>query len=147
MRAKYQVLVIPFKRTENKVQFCIFKREDMNVWQGIAGGGEEGETFLETAKREFYEESNIKTDNIIALYSNSTIPSYHFKEAINWGNDFYVVPEYAFAVELKNEEILLSDEHKSYKWVSYEEANKLLEWDSNITALWELNERIKRKNI
>ena len=46
-----------------------------------------------------------------------------------------------------NEEIILSDEHKSMKWMTYEEAITKLKFDSNKTALWELNEKLKRRKI
>ncbi len=38
---------------------------------------------------------------------------------------------------------MLSKEHSEYKWVSIKEAQTILCWDSNKTALWELEERIK----
>ena len=41
-RAKYQVLVIPYKKTEDGVLYCVFKRSDIaDCWQFIAGGGED----------------------------------------------------------------------------------------------------------
>ena len=40
-RAKYQVLVIPYHIENGNVKYCIFKRNDMKVWQFIAGGGED----------------------------------------------------------------------------------------------------------
>lgn len=42
-----------------------------------------------------------------------------------------------------NEEIRLSDEHSEFKWVAYDEAIKLLNFDSNKTALWELKMRLE----
>ena len=54
-RAKYQVLVIPYHIENGNVKYCIFKRNDMKVWQFIAGGGEdEDETIIISAKREAY---------------------------------------------------------------------------------------------
>ena len=50
--------------------------------------------------------------------------------------------ERAFGVRLDDQIIALSGEHTEYQWVTYEEAVKLLRWDSNRTALWELNERL-----
>jgi broad specificity phosphatase PhoE len=41
--------------------------------------------------------------------------------------------------------ITLSREHTDYRWVAYAEAARLLRWDSNRTALWELNERLTRQ--
>ena len=48
----------------------------------------------------------------------------------------------------KDIKIILSDEHEKMEWVNYNNAMKKLKYDSNKTALWELNERLKnrRKN-
>lgn len=148
MRAKYQVLVIPFKKEKDKIKFGIFKREDMNIYQAISGGGEDSETILESAKREFFEETGIKKDKFIKLDSIASIPSYCFKESKAWGSKTYVVPEYAFGVELtKDDKITLSNEHKSFKFIDYDSARKKLKYDSNRTALYELNERIKNNDL
>ena len=37
----------------------------------------------------------------------------------------------------------LSHEHTEYDWVDYETAIKRLRYDSNKTALWELDNKIK----
>ena len=63
----------------------------------------------------------------------------------NYVNNIYVVYEYAFGVLIFDEEIQLSEEHEKYKWVSYDEAIELLKYDSNKTALFELNERMKKR--
>ncbi|HFJ9286950.1 TPA: NUDIX pyrophosphatase, partial [Bacillus toyonensis] len=36
-------------------------------------------------------------------------------------------------------------EHFNYKWLCFEEAVTLLKWDSNKTALWELNKRLLKQ--
>ena len=56
----------------------------------------------------------------------------------------YYAEEFSFAVNISDQSIKLSEEHSEYKWVSYEEAKSLLKYDSNKSALWELNEKIKR---
>ena len=60
-RAKYQVLVIPFKKKHHDILYCILKRSDMDeCWQFIAGGGEdEDKTPLVSAQREAFEEAGI----------------------------------------------------------------------------------------
>jgi dihydroneopterin triphosphate diphosphatase len=59
-----------------------------------------------------------------------------------------VVTERAFGVYLDDDQdITLASEHTEYRWVPYEEASRLLRWDSNRTALWELNERLRRDTI
>ena len=63
-RAKYQVLVIPYKKNENDTLYCIFKRSDMDeCWQFVAGGGEaEDKTPLVSAQREAFEEAGISSN-------------------------------------------------------------------------------------
>lgn len=58
-----------------------------------------------------------------------------------------VIPEYCFAVEIVENNILLSKEHSEYKWASIKYAQTILFWDSNKTALFELEERIKSNNL
>ena len=76
-RAKYQVLVIPYHIENGNVKYCIFKRNDMKVWQFIAGGGEdEDETIIISAKREAYEEANIGMDcKYSVLDTQNSIPT------------------------------------------------------------------------
>lgn len=38
-RARYQILVIPYYIQDDQVQFCLFRRSDMGIWQLMAGGG------------------------------------------------------------------------------------------------------------
>ncbi len=56
MRAPYQVLIFPYIKTDDSIQYAIFNRSDYGYWQGIAGGGEDGEIPIESAKREAFEE-------------------------------------------------------------------------------------------
>ncbi len=62
----------------------------------------------------------------------------------NWPEDMYVIPEYAFAFECKDV-IELSHEHTRYVLLNYKEAQAKLKWDSNKTALYELNCRLLAK--
>ena len=50
-RARYQVLVIPYCIQDAQVQFCLFRRSDMGIWQFIAGGGEEEDLSIVGKKR------------------------------------------------------------------------------------------------
>lgn len=145
-RAKFQVLIIPFRITENEIpEFAVTKRFDLDVWQFLSGGGEDGETPMQAAKREAKEEGNIPYDyKMIRLDSTFSIPAFNFAAHKEWGNDVYVIPEYSFGVEMKDKELTLSSEHTELQWLKYEKAVALLAWDSNKTAIWELNERITK---
>ncbi len=149
-RAPFQVLTIPFTYEQENILFAIFQRQPSSggFWQWISGGGEDQESPQEAAIREMNEEANITRDfSLYKLDSSCTIQKDIYKGHEDWGKNCFVVPEYSFAVELLNKKIEISHEHQSYKWVSYEEAMALLEWDSNKTALWELQQRISSNNL
>ena len=76
----------------------------------------------------------------------ASIPASHFADRHLWGTDVYVIPEYSFSVEVEDEEIRLSGEHEESAWLDYETALNRLEWDSNITALWELHSRLSLRH-
>ncbi len=141
-RKAINVLIFPyFINDEYRIEYAIFKRTDMNCWQGIAGGVEEGESILEAAKRESLEEAKINGD-FIELDSKASIPRKWFEG--DWDDNLYVITEYSFGLQVSKKKLLLSSEHKEYNWFSYDEAMKLLKFDSNKNALWELNERLIR---
>lgn len=146
MRAPFQVLVIPYKIINNQILYGIFLRSDMKVWQTISGGGEDDESPIEAAKREANEEAGIDYNaNYIKLDCTCTIPVEFITGKFTWGKDVYVLNEYTFGVDVTDKNIVLSDEHDDVKWLTYDEAKKVLEWDSNKSALWELNKRLLRK--
>ncbi len=145
-RLPYQVLVILYLRAENSIKYCIFERSSPKFQvQFIAGGGEDVETPLQAATREAFEESGINNADFQQLTSICYIPTNIFSKTQRqiWGEDLFVIPEYSFGAEVKSDYIKISDEHINFKWVSYDEALNQLKWDSNKTALYELNCRIK----
>ena len=143
-RAKFQVLIIPFRILENDIlEFAVAKRSDMEVWQFLSGGGEDDETPLKAAKREANEEGKIPYDfKMIKLDSVASIPATIFKAHKDWGKDVFVIPEYSFGVDVKDQKLVLSSEHTEIKWLKYEDAVAILKYDSNQTALYELNKRL-----
>jgi dATP pyrophosphohydrolase len=74
----------------------------------------------------------------------ATVPKDSFAAADSWGPEVFVIPEYCFAIEVRDSVLVLSAEHTEGRWASYGEARVLLRWDSNRNALWELNERLNR---
>jgi len=133
--------------TNGEPLYLLFKRSDLNVWQWIAGGGENQESPEQTARREAREEANIpEIARLIRLDSVASIPATHFADRYLWGTDVYVIPEYSFGVEVENEEVCSSGEHNECAWLDYETARNRLEWDSNKTALWELHSRLSARH-
>jgi dATP pyrophosphohydrolase len=144
MRASFQVLVIPFRRTAAGPEFAVLRRRDAGWWQFVAGGGEDAETPDDAAKRETAEELGVAAE-VVRLDSIATVPKDCFVAADSWSEDICVIPEYSFAVDVGESVVTLSDEHTDLRWLPYEEARSLLKWDSNRNALWELNERLIRR--
>lgn len=141
MRAPFQILVIPFRRTASGLEFAVLKRSDAGWWQFVAGGGEDDERPIQAAERETREETGLRGD-LLPLDSLASVPKDCFAVADSWGDDVYVIPEYSFAVDAGSHHITLSAEHTECCWVDYDRACDLLKWDSNRNALWELNERL-----
>ena len=150
MRQPHQILAFPYKKDEKgNYLYGIFCREGKTErWQGIAGGVEEGETFLEACKREANEEAGISYDaKVIELKSISTIPVVNVTKEFIWGEDVYLIYEHCFGIDATNETIRLSHEHTKMEWLSYEDAKARLKWDSNKNALWELNWKLLNSKI
>jgi len=144
-RLPFQILVLPYRflSTGEKIEFALFKRRDLEIWQGIAGGGEGNESPLQTAKRETFEECGIPMESdFIKLNTINSVPITRFKDKYLWKENLFVIPEYSFGVNASTKLVSISKEHIEYKWLQYSEALKILKWDSNKTALWELNCRL-----
>ena len=150
MRQPHQILAFPYKKNENgQYLYGIFCRSGKKErWQGIAGGVEEGETYLEACKREANEEAGISYDaNVIELKSISTMPVVNVTKKFIWGEIVYLIYEHCFGIDATNENIKLSHEHTKVEWLTFEEAKKRLTWDSNRNALWELNWKLLNNKL
>lgn len=145
MRAPFQILAIPYK-LEPILQYCVLHRSDIDQYQFVAGGGEDDEKPIEAAAREIYEETSVKAVNIMPLTSRAYIPANVIskKHRDLWPHDTIVIPEYTFGFECDSE-IALSSEHTGLEWMTYDDAISRLTWDSNKTALYELNYRLLKE--
>ena len=148
-RQPLQVIVIPFReRDGGGYEFALFHRSDASMWQFIAGGAEDDETTEQAARREATEEAGIAEEaRFLRLESRASVPRTALSPTEHWPKDLLVVPEYSFAVDATGQELVLSQEHDKVSWLSLEEAARVLTWDSNRVALWELNERLKAGQV
>jgi dATP pyrophosphohydrolase len=146
-RAPFQVLVLPYRRGRNGLRYAILRRDadTGGYWQFIAGGGHVGESRSQAARREAFEEARVSPRaRLIRLDTRVTMPVEHVC-GFRWGPDVLVIPEFCFGVQIVDAEIRLSHEHTEFKWASYQSAMRQLRWDSNRTALWELDLRLRRE--
>ena len=139
MRAPFQLLAVPYRFIENELYFCVFRRADSDVWQFVAGGGEDNEKPIETALREIKEETGVTAEKLTELKSVAFVPAEVVAENMrtHWDKNIFVIPEYSFAFEC-NADPTISHEHSEYKWLPYDTARKLLKWDSNKVAMYEI---------
>ncbi len=140
MRAPLQILAIPYRYTDERLEVCVLHRSDPDQWQFVAGGAEDAETPADAARREIWEETGLRVEPV-RLSSVCCIRADCFR-APHWPRDLYVVPEYSFAFRCEGE-ITLSHEHIAAAWMTPDEAYARLRWDSNKTALYELSCRLR----
>ncbi len=144
-RAPFNVLVYPYRKSDSgQFEYALLKRSDNGWWLGVTGGGEDQETSLQAAVRETYEETGIAMDSeFIQLDTVIPVAVTVFTVGGLWGKDTYVIPQYSFGVSAGSGQIVLSHEHTEYRWLEYEQAYNLMEFDGNKTALWELDRRVR----
>ena len=138
MHAPFQILAVPYRFIKGELCFCVFRRADFDVWQFIAGGGEDNEKPIQAALREIKEETSVTAEKLTALQSVAFVPAEVVAKNLraHWDKNIFVIPEYSFAFECSADPTL-SSEHSEYQWLPYNDARKLLKWDSNKVAMYE----------
>jgi dATP pyrophosphohydrolase len=141
-RAPFQVLVLLFHRVpDGGIRYAVFRRADRGAWQGVAGGGEDGETPEEAARREASEEAGVDgRGEVLALRARAEIPVAEFAFQDSWPMDVKAIPEFSFAMSATPASVRVSAEHTAVEWLCYEDALSRLEWASNRHALSELHQ-------
>ncbi len=126
-----------FRRTENGLRFLILKRASTklyeHLWQGVAGKIEAGETAWQAAIRELDEETGLSPKHIFIADHVS-----RFYEA--YGDRINLVP--VFGIEVDSDDVILSNEHSEYKWVTLKKALKHLVWRGQKEGIQVVNEMI-----
>lgn len=123
--------IIPFIRKEDHIEFLLIKHLDGH-WSFPKGKKEFNESDLETAKREFSEETNITNFKIID--ENIFIEKYSFIENGTEVNKEVVY----FLGEVSNTDVKVQKEEVSeYIWTTYENALEVLTHEEAMQILKE----------
>lgn len=117
----YHAVVDVFVVNENNEVLLVKRSKDKEVypcmWESGAGGSvKAGETFIEAARRELYEETKISQKGLIPIgidISKISIYTEYFLRVYN------------------NTNIILSDESICYKWVSFNDFLQILKYSKN----------------
>jgi dATP pyrophosphohydrolase len=97
--------------SDDKPEYAVTKRADIDAWQFLSGGGEDHETPIQAARREANEEGGIPRDlEFLQLDSVASIPVHNFSAHKEWGKDVYVIQEYSFCVDVGPQDLLLVTE-------------------------------------
>ena len=127
-----------------QLDILLLSRADKsNFWQSVTGSLEQDESPLETAKREVLEETGIISENFLLQDWNL---SHEYKIFSHWQYRYAPGVEYntehIFGLELpKKIPVTLSpNEHIDFKWVTIDEAKKIVFSWTNVKALEKLYE-------
>jgi len=147
-RKPENVHVYLYRENGRDYEYSIFQRADnLEWWQGVCGGVEDGETIEQAALREAFEEAGVPLNSpLYRLDTISYLPSNIFRDHVLWGDDVVVCPMFFFAIPF-NGDIVLSNEHTEVRWLKYEQAEEIVYFHDQKTALWELKERLLRGNL
>jgi dihydroneopterin triphosphate diphosphatase len=97
-------------------------------------------------RQEGSQEGGIQEDfPLLALSTVIPVPVAAFGQNNSWNGDLYVVPKYCFGALLQRTTLSISSEHTEYQWLAYEQAQALIRYDGERTALWELHARLLGK--
>ncbi len=120
-----------FRETENAIEFLLLKRAEDQiypaVWQMVSGKIKESEKAFETSLRELKEETNLTP---LKMWVAPKINSFYSSQT----DSICLIPVFAVQVK-KDSNVIISDEHSEYKWVSSDEAKRLLAWDGQRKAV------------
>ena len=113
-----------YRQTDDGLKFLLMKRNLNKIyehlWQGVAGEIEDGETAPEAAIRELKEETGFDPVKVFVADHVSRFYEVH-------GDRINLVP--VFGIEVNSDEVILSEEHIDFKWVTIEEALNTLVWN------------------
>jgi len=134
------VLVVIFARDTGRV-LMLQRRDDPSFWQSVTGSQEQGETLVETARREVREEVaiDISTERLTLVDCQRQIQFEifaHFRH--RYAPEVTHNSEHWFSLALPTERDVVLSEHLAFRWLAAAEAAALTCSWSNCQAIEEL---------
>ena len=134
-----QANVVCYRIINNEPKFLVLKRNPKkgSFWQTITGGVHMKGLLAKNALRELQEELSLNTKSENLIKTN----------CVFWyiGSEGYELSEYVFGYKLEeNNEIILSDEHTEFEFLSVEKAVERVKYDGNKKAIQSVYEEIGR---
>lgn len=129
---------VVYREENGELKFLILKYR-FGHWDFPKGSIEEGESELDTVKREIAEETGFEQVKIIEGFKEKI--GYYYRAK---GNLVYKTVTY-FLAETKHKEVKLSQEHVDYAWISVDEALKYIKHKNSISILNKAYRFLKNK--
>ena len=142
LRDPFSVLVV-IENLDN--QFLLLRRfDDPEFWQSVTGLIEPGETPIECAYREVFEETGINCElQNLVIHDLDITNQYQIRP--QWRHRYkpgsLINTEYVFYLQVASQQdvVLCANEHTEYQWLSIEEAIKRVWSESNRAAIIAVN--------
>lgn len=115
--------IVPVRKTASGYIFLML-RSFGTFWDFPKGHVENGETYLEAAKREALEEASLASGDLLFAWGKDYYVTEPFKRGTKV-TAYFLAATQRLHVELPVNEELGKPEHDAYRWLTYEEAQKL----------------------
>ena len=127
-----------FRQISVGYKFLLLKRADTkmyeNLWQGVAGKIENGESAWQAALRELVEETGLKAKR---MFIADHVSKFYEEK----GDRINLVP--VFGIETETEDVVLSNEHSMFRWMGIDKAERTLVWNGQKKGIRTVYEMLK----
>lgn len=115
--------------------FLLMKRKDTSIWESLKGHIGDTETHSETIKREALEEAGIKS-----ILIGKKLGIIEFK--LEKENIIKMRKIHYYFAKTSQIDVILSDEHSDYKWLTYETVLEMLPFQATKEVFIKTKEEI-----
>ncbi|MEN8252384.1 MAG: NUDIX domain-containing protein [Patescibacteria group bacterium] len=143
---------IVFRITSGEVEF-LFMKYRSGHWEFPRGKAENDETEIETMQREVEEETGISQVRVMEGFRETTRFSYkaHGQELELRKKDkncMYIHKKAIFfLVEATDEDVVISHEHRKFRWLSFEEGYEKLTFENAKKILKKAQKHLEKNKI
>lgn len=134
---------IIFRRDHDPKYLMLYRKASSlykQNWEFSKGLREPNEADIDTVKREVKEETGLKDMRFVEGFKERV--SWFFKrngETVNKESIYYLI-------ETEQEEIILSEEHEEYKWMTFDEAMQVIKF-KNLIELFKKADNVVKHDI